>query len=110
MIEGLKICIPANDLRELLQASAAYHAERVATYRKQVENLKQAQVEGMNYTNGNPVETLTERMDEHEDAEAEMTFLAKYVRDGEEYLLDREEVAELGAGGKRRGRRGRRGW
>lgn len=110
MIEGLKICIPANDLRDLLLASAAYHADRVATYRTQVENLKQAQIEGMNYTNGNPVETLTERMDEHEDAETEMTFLAKYVREGEEYLLDREEVAELGTGGKRHSRRGRRGW
>jgi hypothetical protein len=110
MIEGLKICIPANDLRDLLLASAAYHSERVAAYRTQVDNLKQAQVEGMNYTNGNPVETLTERMDEHEDAEAEMTFLAKYLREGEEYLLDREEVAELGTAGKRRSRRGRRGW
>lgn len=110
MIEGLKICIPANDLRELLLVSATMHAERAATYRTQVDNLKQAQVEGMNYTNGNPIETLTERMEEHEDAEAEMQFLARYLRAGEEYLLDRDEIAELGVAGKRRGRRGRRGW
>lgn len=110
MIEGLKICIPAQDLRELLLAAAAHHTERVAAYRTQVENLKLAQIEGMNYTNGNPVETLTERLDEHEEAESEMTFLAKYVRDGEEYLLDRSEVAELSGPSKQRGRRGRRGW
>ena len=110
MIEGLKLCIPAQDLRELLLAAAAHHNERATAYRTQVENLKQAQIEGMNYSNGNPVETLTERMDEHEDAEAEMTFLAKYVREGEEYLLDRSEVAELTGHGRQRGHRGRRGW
>ncbi len=109
MIEGLKICLPAQDLRELLLAAAAYHAERVAAYRTQTESLKAAQIEGMNYTNGNPVETLNERLEEHEDSEAEMKFLAKYVREGEEYLLSRREIAELSGPCGRRGRLGR-GW
>ncbi len=110
MIEGLKVCIPAADLRILCLSAVNYHADRVTAYRAQIESLKLAQVEGMNHSGGNPVESLTERMEEHEDAEAEMAFLAKYVRDGEEYLLDRSEVAELGSRAKHRGRRGRRGW
>ncbi len=110
MIEGLKVTIPAEDLRELCLSAARYHAERAAAYRLQVDSLKLAQVEPMNYTNGNPIETLTERLDEHEDAETEMNFLAKYLRAGEDYLLDRSEVAELGFAERRRTRRGRRGW
>ena len=110
MIEGLKVCLPAKDLRDLCLAAARYHAERATAYRAQVDSLKAAHVEGMDDTNGNPIETLTERMEAHEEAETEMAFLAQYVREGEEYLLDRSEVAELGVAGRYRPTRGRRAW
>lgn len=96
MIEGLKICIPSDDLRSLCLSAAEYHAERMATYAQQIDNLKNAAVEGMNYTGGNPLEALTERHAEHEAEQLEMRFLAKYLKEGEEYLISREELAELG--------------
>lgn len=108
MIEGLKLCIPSSDLRDLCLKAADFHAERAATYAQQVENLKTAAIEGMNYTNGNPVETLTEQADQHETDELELRFLAKYLKEGEEYLVSREELASLGlAGGSARSRRRR---
>jgi len=107
MIEGLKVCIPTVELRELCIASAEFHHERAATYDAQINNLKAAQVEGMKYTNGNPIESLTERKDEHEAGEMEMRFIAKYLKDGEEYLLSRDEMLSLGVVGGQGGRRRR---
>ncbi len=107
MIEGLKVCIPTAELRELCIANAEFHRERTAKYEAQINNLKAAQVEGMKYTNGDPIESLTERKDEHEAGEIEMRFIAKYLKEGEEYLLDRDELLSLGMVGDKGGRRRR---
>ncbi len=61
----------------------------------------------MNYANGNSIESLTERKDEHEVGEMEMRFIAKYLNEGEEYLLDRDELLSLGMVGDKGGRRRR---
>jgi len=95
MIEGLKVCIPAQDLRALCQTAADHHAERAATYAQQIDSLKTAAVEGLHLTGGDPVEALTERRDDHVKDEVELRFLAKYIKEGEEYLLNREELASL---------------
>ncbi len=109
MIEGLKICIPTADLRELCLAAADYHAERAATYAQQIENLKGASIEPMNYTGGNPVEALSDGYNQHQNEEVELRFFAKYLKEGEEYLLSREELASLGlsSGSPRSGHRRR---
>ena len=96
MIEGLKVTIPAADLRALCVKAADHHRDRAATYAGQIDNLRSAQVEGMNYTNGNPIESLTARHEQHVAEEAELRFVARYLKDGEDYLLDRADLATLG--------------
>ena len=44
------------------------------------------------------------------EAPGPLPFTLVDVREGEEYMLDRDEIAELGASAKRRLRRGRRHW
>jgi hypothetical protein len=96
MIEGLKVSIPTDDLRALCLQRADHHRDRAVTYAEQVRNLTAAEVEEMDYTNGDPIRALRDKQAEHEDQERELRFTARYLKDNEEYLLDDAALRQLG--------------
>ncbi|MFZ4580732.1 MAG: hypothetical protein ACOYOB_20295 [Myxococcota bacterium] len=96
MIEGLKVTVPTADLRALCVRRADHHRARAATYAEQVRNLTAAEVEGMDYTGGDPIRALKEKQIEHDELEQELRFVAGYLKEGEEYLLDDDALRKLG--------------
>lgn len=96
MIEGIKVTIDGNELKELCESRAAHHRERAATYEQQASNMKEAQIEGMNYTNGNPINTLEDKQHRHANEADELKFIADHVALEETYLLDTNDLNKLG--------------
>ena len=96
MIEGLIVTIPGPELQQLCNARTAHHRERVAAYAQQIHSMKDNDIEGMNYTGGDPLRNLTERMTQHEDEAREMEFIAKHLDLSESYRLSRDDLGRLG--------------
>jgi len=96
MIEGIKVTVLGDELRMLCLNRAEHHKQRVQAYTEQVANMESAAVEGMNYTNGNPVQALKDRIKSHAGDADEMEFIASHVKLQEEYLLDSSDLVKLG--------------
>jgi hypothetical protein len=95
MIEGLKVTVHGGKLRDLCLQRCAYHADRADKYRDQIEQMKAAQVEGMAYTNGDPIKALEDRKANHESEAAELLFIADHLVP-DHYLLGKEDLVKLG--------------
>lgn len=95
VIEGLKVTVDGAEVRELCVKRAAHHRERAAAYAEQITNMQNMAVEGMNYTNGDPVRALTEKKAEHEGQADELDFIAAHIAGGS-YMLQREDLHRLG--------------
>jgi hypothetical protein len=96
MIEGLKVTVGGSELRDLANARAAHHEERAKTYAEQVESMKAAKVEGMQYSGGDPVSALEKRHAEHTTDARELRFIPDHIDESETYLLRREDLMRLG--------------
>ena len=96
MIEGLKVTVGGMELRELATKRAEHHEERAATYAGQVENMKAAKIEGMQYSGGDPIDALERRCAEHTTDARELRFIAAHLDALESYLLRREDLQRLG--------------
>ena len=96
MIEGIKVTITGTELRDLCLARAEHHVNRQNAYTQQLESMKFNQIEGMSYTNGDPIKSLEDKRLEHANAGAEMLFISKHLKPDEEYLLDRNDLFRLG--------------
>lgn len=96
MIEGLKVTIPGAELRQLCEDRAAHHAARVEAYQGQVDSMKSAQVEPMQYSGGDPIKALEDKRDQHQTQGDEMTFIAAHIDTTESYLLDRSDLERIG--------------
>lgn len=96
MIEGLKVTVTGVDLIGLCRARADYHRERSEKYTQQIEAMKKDRIEGMNYTNGDPVKALEERRATHDSEYGELVFIADHIDKSESYLLGREDLVKLG--------------
>jgi hypothetical protein len=96
MIEGLKVTVLGTELRDLAAARATHHAERRSVYAEQVASMEEAKVEGMQYTNGDPVRALKDRMQQHDNEQRELEFIAAHIDLAEHYLLAREDLRRLG--------------
>lgn len=101
MIEGLKVTIQGHELVELCQKRADYHHERAAAYESEIASLKANRIEGMQYTNGDPINSMTEQKKMHEHEAGEMNFIAQHVNMQEDYLLGREDLFKLGIASSR---------
>ena len=104
MIEGLIVTITGHELQQMCQARTTHHRERVAAYAQQIQSMKNNDIEGMNYTGGDPLRNLTDRMTQHEDEAREMDFIATHLDLSESYRLSREDLNRLGIC------KGRGGW
>ena len=96
MIEGLKVTINGPELVKLCTDRATHHENRAATYARQIDSMKEDAVEGMQYTNGDPVKNLEGRMSHHQRESSELTFIAKHIDKSEQYLLERQDLEKLG--------------
>jgi hypothetical protein len=96
MIEGLKVTVTGAVLRDIAIARVEHLTGRHEEYAKQVASMEAAKVEGMAYTNGDPVKALRDRMAQHRTEAEELSFIAKYLDLGESYLLDRTDLYRLG--------------
>ncbi len=96
MIEGLKVTVEGSELGELCESRAVHHESRAETYAKQIVSMNEDKIEGMNYTNGDPVKTLEDRKSHHEGEAAELRFIAGHLVATEQYLLERSDLQKLG--------------
>lgn len=96
MITGLKVTVAAEELKTLCCIQSDYHRNRSCKYQEQVASMEANEIEGMNHTNGNPVQTLKDRQSKHANESAELTFIAEHLLAGETYLLDQSDLVKLG--------------
>ncbi|MFZ4596415.1 MAG: hypothetical protein ACOYOF_19320 [Verrucomicrobiaceae bacterium] len=104
MIEGIIVTIPGTELQQLCQTRTTHHRERVTAYAQQIQSMKDNDIEGMNYSGGDPLRNLTDRMGQHEDEAREMEFIASHIDLAESYRLSRDDLSRLGIC------KGRGGW
>jgi hypothetical protein len=96
MIEGLKVTIATKELRELCLKQAEFHAQRQVTYAENAKNLEDAEIEGMNYSGGDPKKALRDKETQHANSAAELRFIADHLAPDETYLLDGSALTRLG--------------
>ena len=96
MIEGLKVTVDGKELVTLCKDRVRHHLERARTYQEQIVSMKQAAIEGMAYTNGDPIRALEEKRVQHESEAAEMQFISDHIDAAQTYLLNREDLVKLG--------------
>ena len=96
MIEGLKVTIQGRELKNLCLRRAEHHRERAATYQEQLANLESAEIEGMNYTGGDPKKALRDKKDQHRADAQEIEFIGEHVNEQEVYLLERDDLRRIG--------------
>ena len=96
MIEGLKVTVEGAELRDLCESRAEYHKSRSDAYASQIESMKSRSIEGMSYTNGDPIKALEDRKNQHDCDYSEMNFIASHIDTAESYLLGREDLVKLG--------------
>lgn len=96
MIEGLKVTVAAAELRDLCLKQAEFHDARRATYAENVKNLVDAEIEGMNYSGGDPKKALRDKESQHANSADELRFIAGHLDLSESYLLDDAALRKLG--------------
>jgi len=96
MIEGLKVTIKGTELQDLCAARAAYHQERAEVYATQLTNMEAAQIEGMQYSGGDPAKALKDKQMQHISEAGELDFIATHLVSTEDYLLGKEDLYKLG--------------
>lgn len=96
MIEGLKVTVAGTELRELCIKRAEHHRERSKVYAGQIVSMEQNEIEGMNYSNGDPKQTLGDKKREHDAEASELDFIAEHLQPTEQYLLNSDALHKLG--------------
>lgn len=96
MIEGLKVTITGQELKELCVKRSEFHIGRSKVYQEQLCNMENTEVEGMTYSNGDPKRSLKDKKDQHLSDAGELEFISKHLNLNEEYLLDITDLVKLG--------------
>lgn len=96
MIHGLKVTVRGDELRLLCIDQANHHIDRAVVYANQIKSMKENQIEGMAYTNGDPARALTDKKIQHEGEASELQFIADHLELMEIYQLDTEALRKLG--------------
>ena len=96
MIEGLKITIEGTELKELCAKRAQHHLERSVAYAGQLASMEKAEIEGMQYSGGDPKRALRDKKEQHDAEASEMDFIAAHIVTSETYMLDKDALYKLG--------------
>lgn len=96
MIHGLKVVVQSVELKELCLARANHHRDRAFAYSEQIKSMESNKIEGMAYTNGNPIQSLKDRRAKHENEASELLFIANHLVGDESYMLEHSDLEKLG--------------
>lgn len=96
MINGIKVTVHGSELRTLCLKRAQHHERRSEAYAQQIDSMKTNQIEGMSYTNGDPIKALQDRKSIHDNEESELQFIADHLDLTEKYILDSSDLQKLG--------------
>jgi hypothetical protein len=96
MTEGLKVTIKGAELRELCLERVEHHSQRSLVYVDQIASMEANEIEGMNYSGGDPKQQLIERREHHGAEASELQFIGDHLNLTEDYLLDRGDLQKLG--------------
>jgi len=98
MIEGLLVTISGSELRALCIKHALHHRERAKIYASQNTSLEENKIEisdAMAF-GSDPKRALKAKREWHESEADELDFIAAHLMHGEQYLLDRDDLAKIG--------------
>ncbi len=96
MTEGLKVTVKGAELRALCLERVEHHSQRARVYADQAASMEANEIEGMNYTGGDPKRQLRERREHHEAEAGELQFIGDHLNLAEDYLLGRDDLQKLG--------------
>jgi len=94
MIDGLKLEMTSDELREHIGRRAAYHRERLTFYEGQIVALRQGGVEQSTATN-NPIQSLAESAKGHRSKVELFEFMQQHVVPNETYRLSESDLGRL---------------
>jgi hypothetical protein len=96
MTEGLKVTVKGAELRALCLERVEHHGQRAKVYADQAASMEVNEIEGMNYSGGDPKRQLRERREHHEAEAGELQFIGDHLNLTEDYLLGRDDLQKLG--------------
>jgi hypothetical protein len=94
MIEGLKIEIPTEELRQHIEGRSEHHRDKAEWYGGQVRSLRAGGLAESHVSN-DPVSSLERSELNHRDKAAFFAFLADHLIEGETYRLTEDDLARL---------------
>jgi hypothetical protein len=97
MIEGVKIDISTDELKDHLSERASYHQEKQAFYEGQVESLKAGHVGEMDKgaISNDPVSQLEGSARRHKETAALFQFISDHLVPNEVYRLEERDLTRL---------------
>lgn len=94
MIEGIRIDVPAEELKEHILDRAKDHTDKAISYQRKVKVLEEADL-ARTHTSLDPIGDLDRKVKEHQDKAAYFLFMAEHLVMDETYRLDQSELARL---------------
>jgi hypothetical protein len=94
VIEGVRIELSSEELRQTFVDRASWHYERAMFYEDQVDSLRRGGVNASGVTN-DPVSSLENSARQHKDRQAYFTFLAAHLIPDETYRLSEQDLTRL---------------
>jgi hypothetical protein len=95
MIEGLKLDISSEELKNHLSKKIAHHKERERFYAEQVASLTKGGVQPTNYSGGDPVRALKEKEERHTSRAELLTFLRDHLIPDQTYRLTEQDLVSI---------------
>ena len=97
MIEGLKVTVNGDELKELALKQAAFHKERIAFYTKQLDAFNAIADQGrQNDSRQSPVDATKQKIKEHTVKADYIHFVSSHLVASEEYLLSESDLIQIG--------------
>lgn len=95
MIEGFKVRMTSDELRDHLSGRADYHAEKRDWYEATAKEAGERVDAVDQFVSNNPQQSLKASADSHRRKSAYFTLLSKHVVPNETYQLDESELTRL---------------
>ena len=94
-IEGLKIQVTTDELREHVNQRTAFHREKAEWYQSQIEALQTGGLQSDLRMSGDPVQTLKAHQETHRNKRSYFGFLSDHLVPDEVYILTERDLADL---------------
>ena len=94
MIEGLKIKVTSQEIKEQLESRSKYHKERAKWYETQVSSLRSGGVR-LEAVSNDPVTSLESSAKHHKEKAAFFSFMAEHIIPNEEYFLSENDLLRI---------------